>query len=164
MEKNLKAKSYKRSQKRLVQKRTVEYEVKSLKDEAEEMIEEMVSKDCEIDQLRGRLRQSMPKELRRVHMKGRGGSRWDLWAVQLCIELLVAGVAPSAIPNTIQTAYETFYGKCPEGRVLVDFVRSCRPVAEALGYYMVAMFLAGEESWDQIFLMRLPAVKIHSLI
>ena len=71
--------------------------------------------------------------------------------VQLCIELLVAAVAPSAIPTTIQTTYETFYGKCPEGRVSVDFVRRCRPVAEALGYYMVAMFLAGEESWDQMF-------------
>ena len=110
MEKNLKAQSYKRSQKSLVQKRTAEYEFKSLKDEAEEMIEEMVSRDCEIDQLRGRLRQSMPKELRRVRTKGRGGSRWDLWVVQICIELLVARVAPSAIPTTIQTAYETFYG------------------------------------------------------
>ena len=38
----IKVQSYKRSQKRLVQKRTAEYEVKSLKDEAEEMIEEMV--------------------------------------------------------------------------------------------------------------------------
>ena len=44
-----------------MQKRTAEYEVKRMKDEAEEMIEEMFSKDCEIDQLRGRLRQSMPK-------------------------------------------------------------------------------------------------------
>ena len=35
LENNLKAQSYKRSQKRLVQKRTAEYEVKSLKDEAE---------------------------------------------------------------------------------------------------------------------------------
>ena len=85
----------------------------------------------------------MPKELRRVHTKIRGGSRWDLWVVQLFIELLVAGVAPSAIPTTIQTTYETFYEKCPEGRVSVDFVRRCRPVAEDLGYHMVAMFLAG---------------------
>ena len=71
--------------------------------------------------------------------------------VQLCIELLVTGVTPSAIPTTIQTTYETFYGKCPEGRVSVDFLRRCRPVAEALGYYMVNMFLAGEESWDKLF-------------
>ena len=85
LEKNLKAQSYKRSHKRLVQKRTAEYKVKSLKDEAEEMIEEMVLKDCDIDQLSRRLRQSMPKELRRVHTKGGGGSHWDLWAVQLCI-------------------------------------------------------------------------------
>ena len=76
-----------------------------MKDEAEETIEEMVSKNCEIDQLKGRLRKSTPKELRRVHTKGRGGSRWDLWVVQLCIELLVAGVAPSAIPTTIKTTY-----------------------------------------------------------
>ena len=128
------------------------------------MIEEMVSKDCEIDQLRGGLRQSMPKKLRRVHKKGRGGSRWDLWVVQLCIELLVAGVAPSVIPTTIQTTYKTFYGKCPEGRVSVDFLSRCRPVAQALGYYMVAMFLAGEDPGIKFFLMRLPGVKIHSLI
>ena len=83
-------------------KRTAEYEVKILKDEAEEMIEEVVSKDCEIDQLMGRLRQSMPKKLRRVHTKGIGVSRWDLWVVQLCIELLVTGVDPSAIPYHIQ--------------------------------------------------------------
>ena len=62
---------------------TSEYEVKSLKDKEEEMIEEMVSKDCDIDQLRDRLRQSMPKKLRRVYTKGRGGSRWNLWVVQL---------------------------------------------------------------------------------
>ena len=66
------------------------------------MIKEMVSKDCEIDQLRLR-RQPMPNKLRRVHTKGRGGSRWDLWVVQLFIDLLVAGVAPSAIPTTIHT-------------------------------------------------------------
>ena len=60
-------------------------------------------------------------------------------------------MAPLGIPTTIQTTYVTFYGKYPEGRVSVDFVRRCRPVAEALGYYMVAMFLAGEESWDQMF-------------
>ena len=71
----------------------------------------MFLKDCDIDQIRGGLRQSIPKELRRVHMKGGGGSRWDLWVVQLCIELLVDGVAPSAIPTTIQTTHETFYGK-----------------------------------------------------
>ena len=58
---------------------------------------------------------------------------------------------PSAIPTTIQTTYETFYGKCPEGRVSVDFVRRCRTVAEALGCYMVAMFSEVEESWYQIF-------------
>ena len=74
----------------------------------------------------------MPKKLRRVHTKGIGVSRWDLWVVQLCIELLVAGVAPSAIPTTIQTTYETFYGICPEGRVSVDFLRRCRTVAESL--------------------------------
>ena len=84
----------------------------------------------------------MPKKLRMVNTKGRGGSRWDIWVVHLCIELLVAGVAPSAIQTTIQTTYETFYWKCPEGRVSFDFVRRCRPVAEALGNYMVAMFLA----------------------
>ena len=103
LEKNLKAQSYKRSHKRLVQKLTAEYEVKILKDEAEEMIEEMVSKDCEIDQLMGRLRQSTPKKLRRVHTKGRGSSRWDLWVVHICIEFLVSRVDPSAIPTTIQT-------------------------------------------------------------
>ena len=80
---NLKSQYYERSHKRLVRQRTEEYEVKSLKDEAEEMIEEMVSKDCDIDQLRERLRQFMPKKLRRVYTKGRGGSRWNLWVVQL---------------------------------------------------------------------------------
>ena len=150
LEKNLKAQSYKSSHKRLLQKRTAEYEVKSLKDEAEEMIEEMVSKYCEIDQLRGGLRQSMTKKLRRVHTKGRGGSCWYLWVVKLCIELLVAGVTPSEIPNTIQTTYETFYGKFPEGRVSIDFVGSCLPVAEALGCCMVAMLLAGVLGFKKI--------------
>ena len=107
----------------------------------------------------------MQKKLRRVHTKGRGGSSWDLWVVQLCIDLLVTGVTPSAIPTTIQTRYKTFYGKCPEGRVSIDFVRRCRPVAEALGYYyMVAMFLAERSPGIKYSLMQLPDVIIHSLL
>ena len=93
----------------------------------------------------------MPKELRRVHTKSRGGSCWDLWVVQVYIKFLVAGMDPSAIHTTIQTTYKPFYEKCLEDRVSVDFVRRCRPVAEVLGYYMAAMFLVGEESWYQMF-------------
>ena len=53
--------------------------------------------------------------MQKVSVKGKrvGGSRWEVWVVLLCCELLVAVVDPSAIPKSIMTIYGTMYYKHP---------------------------------------------------
>ncbi len=56
----------------------------------------------------------------------RGGSRhWSPWVVQMICELLINGNAPTAVPSTIQSIYETLYNESPEELPSVNFVREC---------------------------------------
>ena len=89
--------------------------------------------------------------MRKVRVKGRkgGGRKWDIWVVQLCCELLLVGVPPTAIPDTIVTMYTTLYGCQPDDWPGVNFVRQCRVVVEVIGETVVAVKLCCAKSWDQ---------------
>jgi hypothetical protein len=60
----------------------------------------------------------MKKEWVNTYNDGRrtqGGSRhWPPWVVQMICELLINGMAPTAVPSTIQSIYETLYDESPE--------------------------------------------------
>jgi hypothetical protein len=60
----------------------------------------------------------MKKEWVNTYNDGRrtqGGSRhWPPWVVQMICELLINGTAPTAVPPTIQSIYETLYDESPE--------------------------------------------------
>ena len=82
----------------------------------------------------------------------RGGSRhWPPWVVQMICELLINGTAPTAVPSTIQSIYETLYDESPEELPSVNFVRECRVVVEIIGETMVAIKLGRAEIWDQLW-------------
>ena len=49
-----------------------------------------------------------------VKLGRRGGPRWPLWVTEVCCELLVNGMPPSAIPSSIGTLTATLYGKEPK--------------------------------------------------
>ena len=84
--------------------------------------------------------------------RSRGGGRiWPVWAVQLILELLVAGTAPSAIPLNIGIMYETFFGTKPEELPSINFVRQCRAVVEVVGKTITAIKLAKADQWEQLW-------------
>ena len=97
----------------------------------------------------------MKKEWVNVYTDGhrtRGGSRsWPPWVVQMICELLINGTAPTAVPSTIQSIYETLYNECPEELPSVNFVRECRVVVEIIGETLVAIKLGRAEFWDQLW-------------
>ena len=82
----------------------------------------------------------------------RGGSRhWPPWVVQMICELLINGTAPTAVPSTIQSIYETLYNEPPEELPSLNFVRECQVVVEIIGETMVAIKLGHAEIWDQLW-------------
>mmetsp|Transcript_10920 Transcript_10920/g.19096 ORF Transcript_10920/g.19096 Transcript_10920/m.19096 type:complete len:299 (+) Transcript_10920:1323-2219(+) len=82
----------------------------------------------------------------------RGGARqWPVWVVQLICELLVNGTAPVAVPENIQTMYETLYGVKPKELPDVSFVRRCRKIIEVIGETLAAIRLGDAEKWDQLW-------------
>ena len=60
-----------------------------------------------------------------VKVGRRGGARWLLWVTEVCCELLVNGLPPSAIPSSIGTLTATLYGKEPKKLPLLNYVRQC---------------------------------------
>ena len=95
-------------------------------------------------------RRSM-KKLKKTRMIGRkGGRSWDVWVVQVCCELLVSGTPPAAIPSSIGSLYETFYGEAPDELPSVNFVRQCRITVQIVGETITAMKLAGVDNWKEI--------------
>ena len=66
-------------------------------------------------------------------------------------ELLINGTAPTAVPSTIQSIYETLYDESPEELPSVNFVWECRVVVEIIGETLVAIKLGGAEFWDQLW-------------
>ncbi len=79
----------------------------------------------------------MKKEWVNYYDDGRrtgGGSRhWPPRVVQMICELLINGMAPTAVPSTIQSIYQTLYDEPPEELPSVNFVRECRVVVEIIG-------------------------------
>jgi len=60
-----------------------------------------------------------------VKVGRRGGARWPLWVTEVCCELLVNGLPPSAIPSSIGTLTATLYGKEPKKLPSINYVRQC---------------------------------------
>jgi hypothetical protein len=97
----------------------------------------------------------MKKEWTNNYDDGRrtqGGSRhWPPWVVQMICELLINGTAPTAVPSTIQSIYETQYNEPPDELPSVNFVRECQVVVEIIGETMVAIKLGHAEIWYQLW-------------
>jgi hypothetical protein len=73
------------------------------------------------------------------------------WVVQMICELLINGMAPTAVPSTIQSIYETLYNESPEELPSVNFVRECRVVVEIIGETLLAIKLGSTQIWDQLW-------------
>ena len=56
------------------------------------------------------------RKMKKSREKGKqgGSGRWELWVVQLICELLVIGIPPTSIPESVATMYETLYGFPPQ--------------------------------------------------
>ena len=124
-------------------------EVGELKDKNAELSHELVARNRLIEEFKiqseGRL------VLKKVSRKGggRGGLSWERPVVQLICELLVIGVIPSQIRETLGTVYEHMYGKTTDDLPSVDFIRKQRIVVQVLAETMSAMRLASAPKWDQ---------------
>ena len=91
------------------------------------------------------------RKLKKVWLKGqRGGSRWEMWVVQLICELLALGVPPSAIPSTINTMYITLFNEPPTEVPCVSYIRQCRTVMQVVAETIAAIKLGRADSWVQI--------------
>ena len=84
------------------------------------------------------------------HTRGRS-RHWPLWVVQMICELFVNCTAPTFVPTTIQSIYDTLYNESPEELPSVNFVRECRVVVEIIGETLVAIKLGRAEFWDQLW-------------
>ena len=89
------------------------------------------------------------RSMKQCWCKGRRGAqgRWDVWVVIFCCELLVIGVQPSAVPQTMVAMYSTLYGETPEQVPSVNFVRQCRSIIEEVGLMITAIKMGIADSW-----------------
>ena len=87
----------------------------------------------------------------RASGQGRGQRTWEYWVVQMICELLVAGVPPSAVPQSITIVYETIYDKTPDELPSLSFVRRCRTVIQVVGETIAAIKLAEAPEYGQLF-------------
>lgn len=141
------------AQKRLDKYRVAKEEKDALQDELARVVKAKAKQDEIVKRYTTELEsiKDNKKELKKVRMIGRkGGRSWDVWVVQVCCELLVNGTPPSAIPSTIGTLYETFYGEEPDEWPSVNFVRQCRITVQIVGETITAMKLAGVDNWKEI--------------
>ena len=92
-------------------------------------------------------------ELKLEFGNGRGGGRYPLWVAQACIELLLSGTPPSAVPTNIAIMYETLYQKEAKMIPSKQFVRQMRASIEVMGETITALLLANAsaDEWKQIF-------------
>ena len=139
------------SETRLHRARDAEMENDYLRDMNIELEKTAHKLNVELAKLKEIMSKFGPKTMKRSYVNGRGGGQWEWWVVELIIELLVAGVAPAAIPDAIVVMYSQLYGQPPKQKISNNFAQQCRTVAENLGDYLVAIKLAKEESWDQWF-------------
>ena len=141
------------AQKRLDKYRAAKEAKDALQDELARVVKAKAKQDEIVQRYTNELEsyREQKKELKKTRMIGRkGGRSWDVWVVQVCCELLVNGTPPAAIPSTIGTLYETFYGEEPDELPSVNFVRQCRITVQIVGETITAMKLAGVDNWKEI--------------
>ena len=86
----------------------------------------------------------------RVGLRG-GSGKWTAKVVLLICELLVGGVAPTAIKNTLQSTSAFFKGKEANKLPQESFIRECRTVVQNVNTMLVAYTLANSPAWIQLF-------------
>ena len=144
-----------RAAKRLEDRRAVQQEMHELKDKLAHLCE-VRAKEQEIlaryeaDKKEGGFEEL---ELELEFGNGRGGGRYPLWVAQACIELLLSGTPPSAVPTNIAIMYETLYQKEAKMIPSKQFVRQMRASIEVMGKTITALLLANAsaDQWKQIF-------------
>ena len=144
-----------RAAKRLEDRRAVQREMHELKDKLAHLCEvrakeQEILASYEADKAEGGFEEL---ELELEFGKGRGGGRYPLWVAQACIELLLSGTPPSAVPTNIAIMYETLYQKEAKMIPSKQFVRQMRACIEVMGETITALLLsnASAEQWKQIF-------------
>ena len=82
----------------------------------------------------------------------RGGLSWDRKVVQLICEVLVIGISPKAIQESMATLYEILNdGKTTDDLPSIDFIRRQRTVVQVIGETVSAIRLGRAAKWDQGF-------------
>jgi hypothetical protein len=95
---------------------------------------------------------SLKRNLKQVWKVGRrGGSSWPLWVNEVCCELLVNGLPPSAIPSSIGTLIATLYGDEPKKLPSLNYLQQCRVLVQIIGETITAMKLASCPNCAKIF-------------
>jgi hypothetical protein len=72
----------------------------------------------------------------------RGGAHWPLWVTEVCCELLVNRLPPSAIPSSIMTLFAALYSEEPKKILSLNYVRQCRVLVQIISETIMAMKLA----------------------
>lgn len=85
----------------------------------------------------------------RVGLRG-GSGKWSARVVLLICELLVDGVAPTAIKKTLQSTSAYFRGEEAKELPQESFIRDCRPVVQTMNTILVAYVLSNSPSWNQL--------------
>ena len=141
--------------KRLQDRRAVQQEMHKLQDKLAHLCEvrakeQEILASYEADKKEGGFEEL---ELELEFGNGRGGGRYPLWVAQACIELLLSGTPPSAVPTNIAIMYETLYQKEAEMIPSKQFVRQMRASIEVMGETITALLLApaSADKWKQIF-------------
>ena len=141
--------------KRLQDRRAVQQEMHKLQDKLAHLCEvrakeQEILASYEADKKEGGFEEL---ELVLEFGNGRGGGRYPLWVAQACIELLLSGTPPSAVPTNIAIMYETLYQKEAKMIPSKQFVRQMRASIEVMGKTITALLLANAsaDQWKQIF-------------
>lgn len=141
--------------KRLQDRRAVQQEMHKLQDKLAHLCEvrakeQEILASYEADKKEGGFEEL---ELELEFGNGRGGGRYPLWVAQACIELLLSGTPPSAVPTNIAIMYETLYQKEAKMIPSKQFVRQMRASIEVMGKTITALLLANAsaDQWKQIF-------------
>ena len=128
-----------------------------IRDKLNRVMKTNANMQCVLERYEEMMRDSTERaqlELKKHFKVGRrGGARYPLWVVQVCIELLVHGTPPSAVVPNIATLYEVLYKKDPEELPSIQFVRQIRAAVQVLGETICAIKLANatEDMWKQFF-------------
>jgi hypothetical protein len=70
---------------------------------------------------------------------------------EVCCELLVNELPPSAIPSSIGTLFTTLYGEEPKKIPSLNYVCQCRVLVKIISETIMALKLAACPNWAEIF-------------